>query len=62
MKIKTKSPKIKTKSPKIKKNICENCKLQNSCGDLPGFCQLIYYVPIIVVVAGLAYLLINMEL
>ncbi len=54
--------KIKTNSPKIKKKICENCKLQNSCGDLPGFCQLIYYVPIIVVVAGLAYLLITMQL
>jgi hypothetical protein len=53
--------KIKTKSPKIKK-ICENCKLKDSCGDLPGFCQLIYYVPIIVVVVGLAYLLITMQL
>ena len=53
---------MKTKPSKIKEKICENCRLQNSCGELPGFCQLIYYVPVIVVIAGLAYLLITMQL
>ena len=47
---------------KIKEKICENCRLRKSCGDLPGFCMLIYYVLIALVVAGLVYLLITMSL
>jgi hypothetical protein len=54
--------KLKIKSSTLKEKICENCKLQESCGDLPGFCVLIYYVPIALVVVGLVYLLITMSL
>jgi len=54
--------KIIIKSSKLKEKVCENCKLQKSCGDLPGFCVLIYSVPIVLVVVGLAYLLITMNL
>ena len=42
--------KLKIKSSKLKEKICENCILKKSCGDLPGFCMLIYYVPIALVV------------
>jgi hypothetical protein len=54
--------KIKIKRSKIKEKICDTCGLQNYCGDLPGFCALIYFVPIALVIAGLAYLLITMKL
>ncbi len=54
--------KLKIKSSKLKEKICENCILKKSCGDLPGFCMLIYYVPIALVVLGLVYLLITMTL
>jgi hypothetical protein len=35
--------------------------LQKSCGDLPGFCILIYYIPVVLVVAMLSYFLITMN-
>jgi hypothetical protein len=54
--------KIPVTSSKIKEKICEKCVLKKSCGDLPGFCLLIFYVPVVLVVAGLAYLLITMQL
>jgi hypothetical protein len=54
--------KITIKSSKIKEKICGTCGLQESCGDLPGFCILIYYVPVVFAVAVLAYLLITMPL
>ena len=54
--------KIIVKSSKIKEKICETCGLQDTCGDLPGFCALIYYIPIALVIVGLAYLLITMNL
>jgi hypothetical protein len=54
--------KITIKSSKIKEKVCETCGLQKSCGDLPGFCVLIYSVPVFLVVVGLAYLLITMNL
>ena len=53
---------ITTKTSIIKEKICENCGLQKSCGDLPGFCLLIYSVPVFLVVVGLSYLLITMNL
>ena len=53
---------ITTKTSVIKEKICKNCGLQESCGDLPGFCALIYSVPVVLVVAGLAYLLVTMNL
>ena len=53
---------ITTKTSIIKEKICENCGLQKSCGDLPGFCILLQYVPVILVVAGLVFLLITMKL
>ena len=54
--------KITIKSSKIKEKICDTCGLRKTCGDLPGFCVLLYYVPIALVVAGLVYLLITMSL
>lgn len=53
---------ITTKTSIIKEKICENCGLQKSCSDLPGFCVLIYTVPVVLVVVGLAYLLMTMNL
>jgi len=46
----------------VKEKICENCKLKKSCGDLPGFCMMIYYVLIVLVVIMLAYFLVTMSL
>jgi hypothetical protein len=54
--------KIISKQSKIKEKICDNCKMKKKCGDLPGFCVLIYLVPVALVVVGLVYLLITMEL
>jgi len=54
--------KINIKSSKIKEKVCETCGLQKSCGDLPGFCMLLYYVPVVLVVVMLSYFLINMNL
>jgi len=54
--------KITTKSSKIKEKICETCGLKKSCGDLPGFCLLLTYVPVVLVVAMLLYFLITMSL
>ena len=53
---------INIKSSKIKEKICETCGMQKQCGDLPGFCVLLYYVPVVLVVVGLAYLLVTMNL
>jgi hypothetical protein len=46
----------------VKEKICEKCKLKNKCGDLPGFCLLIYYVPVVLLVVLLFYFFINMKL
>jgi len=54
--------KIPTKISATKEKICATCKFKKSCGDLPGFCLLIYYGLIALVVFVLAYLLITMEL
>jgi len=45
-----------------RKNICAKCKLKEKCGDLPGFCLFIYYVPIVLLVIMLLYFLLTMEL
>lgn len=54
--------KIPVKTSKIKEKICQTCGMQKHCGDLPGFCVLLYYVPVVLVVVGLTYLLITMNL
>ncbi len=54
--------KINIKSSKIKEKVCETCGLQKSCGDLPGFCLLLNYVPIVAVVVMLFYFLMTMNL
>jgi hypothetical protein len=53
---------LKIKPSELKEKICENCPMRKSCGDLPGFCMLIYYIAIGLVVVGLVYLLITMSL
>ena len=54
--------KIKKKPSKIKEKVCETCGMKKACGDLPGFCMLLYLVPVVLVIAGLAYLLLKMDL
>jgi hypothetical protein len=54
--------KIIDKDLKIKEKICAGCKLKKACGDLPGFCMLVYYGLIAVVVVMLIYFLITMSL
>ena len=46
----------------LKEKVCKNCKLKNRCGDLPGFCALIYFVPVILLVVMLFYFFITMKL
>ena len=46
----------------IKDKICDKCRLKNKCGDLPGFCLLLYYVPIVLLVVMLFYFLMTMKL
>ncbi len=52
---------MKIKLKPLKEKICESCGLQKSCGDLPGFCLLLYYVPVALVVIMFFYLLITMN-
>lgn len=54
--------KITTKAATIKNKICKNCVLKKSCGDLPGFCMMLHYALIAVVVVVLSYFLITMKL
>lgn len=54
--------KINTKVSAAKENICKKCSLKNKCGDLPGFCVLIFYVPIALIVVMLIYFLLTMDL
>ena len=54
--------KIFKKIPITKQEICSRCKLNKTCGDLPGFCALISFIPIAVIVIMLAYFLITMDL
>jgi hypothetical protein len=54
--------KITKKISITKKDICERCKFNKTCASLPGFCALISYVPIAIVVIMLAYFLITMKL
>jgi len=50
------------KPSKIKEKICDTCGLRKSCGDLPGFCILLQYIPVAIVVIGLIYLFATMSL
>ena len=45
-----------------KNKICEKCKLRNRCGDLPGFCALIYFIPVVLLVVMLVYFFVTMKL
>ena len=51
-----------TKAGAAKEKICKKCALKNKCGDLPGFCVLIFYVPIALIVVMLIYFLMTMSL
>jgi len=51
--------KINMKSSKIKEKVCETCGLKESCGDLPGICLVFQYIPIILVIIMLLYLLVT---
>lgn len=46
----------------IKKKVCANCKLKETCGDLPGFCMLLPYALIASVIIMLSYFLVTMDL
>jgi hypothetical protein len=54
--------KIIKKASTVKGKVCAGCKLKKACGDLPGFCMLVYYALIALVVAMLLYFLISMTL
>jgi len=51
-----------TKASAAKEKICKRCSLKNKCGDLPGFCVLIFYVPIALIVVMLIYFLMTSSL
>jgi hypothetical protein len=46
----------------MKQKICASCALKNTCGDLPGFCMLVPYAMIAMVVIMLTYFLVTMDL
>lgn len=46
----------------VKDKICKKCVLRNRCGDLPGFCALIYFVPVVLLVVMLLYFFMTMKL
>ncbi|NOQ89012.1 MAG: hypothetical protein GQ550_08820 [Gammaproteobacteria bacterium] len=54
--------KITTKILTTKEKICDKCPVKTSCGDLPGFCMLLYYALIASLVVVLLYFLITMSL
>ncbi len=41
---------------------CKLCKLSKACNSLPGFCILLQYILLAVLVTGLGYLFISQEL
>lgn len=41
---------------------CKLCRLNRVCNDLPGFCILIPYVAIAVVILALGYLFVTQEI
>jgi hypothetical protein len=51
-----------TKAGAAKEKVCKRCSLKNKCGDLPGFCVLIFYVPIALIVVMLIYFLMTSDL
>ena len=53
--------KITTKTS-MKKKICAGCMLKGTCGDLPGFCMLVPYGLIALVIIMLTYFLVTMDL
>ena len=46
----------------VKNKICNKCKLKNRCGDLPGFCALLYFVPVVLLIVMLFYFFLTMKL
>lgn len=54
--------KIITKVSTVKENICVNCMLNKTCGDVRGLCMLTHYGVIVSVIATLLYFLITMDL
>lgn len=54
--------KIIAKASIAKEKICKKCAFKKHCADLPGFCMLISYVPVALVVVMLVYFLFTMTL
>ena len=54
--------KITKKVSTVKEKICDNCTFKKSCGDLPGFCILLHYGLIALVIIMLSYFLATMNL
>ena len=54
--------KIPVTVSKIKTKVCNACGLQKTCGDLRGFCLLVNYIPVVLVVGLLIFLLVTMPL
>jgi hypothetical protein len=41
---------------------CKLCRLSKSCNDIPGFCIIMLYATVLIVVGGLGYLFVTQEL
>lgn len=54
--------KIIAKAAVAKEKVCRTCAFRKRCGDLSGFCILIYNIPIVLIVVMLLYLLLTMSL
>jgi len=54
--------KIPVTASKIKAKICNTCGMQKTCGDLRGFCLLVNYIPIVLVIGVLVFLMVTMPL
>jgi hypothetical protein len=39
----------------FKKSVCSNCKLRESCSDIPGFCLLLPYFAVASIILLLIY-------
>lgn len=51
--------KINVKTLSVKQKVCGSCGMQKTCNDLFGFCVMLYYVPIVLVVATATYFILS---
>ena len=49
-------------SEKCKRSLCNKCKMQDNCKDIPGFCLLLPYFAVASIVLLLVYFISNSQL